>query len=281
MSIAIANPRRKVSDEGKLSFAKSSNIGGQLDPQYLVIHYTAGQSADAAVSWLASKESKASAHVVIGRDGSITQLVPFNRVAFHAGVSSWDGIKGLSPYSIGFELDNAGRLKRVGNSWVSWFGRVYPEDEILVAAHKHDPVIYGWHTYTEAQIQSAIELGSALFARYDLLDVIGHDDIAPRRKWDPGPAFPMHSFLSKLIGRISDDPHILETARSIHIRSGPGFQHPKLLPIPLPKAIHLEILDKAGSWYFVDVMDEFEGDMDIQGWVHSRHLRSIELNQAS
>ena len=254
--------------------AKSPNIGGQLDPRYLVIRYTAGQSASAAVSWLVSKESKASAHAVIGRDGSITQLVPFNRIAFHTGISSWDGINGLSPHSIGFELDNAGRFKRVGNSWVSWFGRIYPDEEVLVAVHKHGTDTYGWHTYTEEQIQSALELGSALFARYNLIDVVGHDDIAPRRKWDPGPAFPMHSFRSKLVGRISSAPQILRTARSLHLRSGPGYQHPKLLDTPLPTDVQLEVLDKSGSWYMVDVVEEFEGDMDIQGWVLSRHLRS-------
>lgn len=276
MSITLANHRIKLAAGGKLSMVKSPNFGGQLDPRYLVIHYTAGQNATAAVSWLASKESKASAHAVIGRDGSITQLVPFNRIAFHSGVSSWDGINGLSPYSIGFELDNAGRLKRVGDSWISWFGRTYPDEEVLVAVHKHDTASYGWHTYTEEQIQSALELGSALFGRYNLIDVVGHDDIAPRRKWDPGPAFPMHSFRSKVVGRISSTPQILETARSLHLRSGPGYQHPKLLPTPLPKEIQLEVLDKDGIWYMVDVVEEFEGDMDIQGWVHSRHLRSLK-----
>ena len=277
MRIALANHRIKIEGEGKLSMVKSPNIGGPLDPRYLVIHYTAGQSADAAVSWLANKASKASAHAVIGRDGSITQLVPFNRVAFHTGVSSWDGIQGLSPYAIGFELDNAGRLKRVGNSWRSWFGRIYPDDDVIAAVHKHDTVTYGWHTYTEAQINSAIDLGAELFARYNLLDVVGHDDIAPRRKWDPGPAFPMHSFRSKLIGRENETPQILQTARSLNVRSGPGFQHSKILTGSVPENTRLEVLDKEGTWYFVDVLDEVEGDMDIQGWVHSRHLRSIEL----
>ena len=280
MSISLAKHRITIEGGKNLSFVKSSNIGGKLDPRFLVIHYTAGQSAGAAVSWLASRESNASAHVVIGRDGSITQMVPFNRVAYHTGPSSWDGIQGLSPFSIGFELDNAGRLKRVGNSWVSWFGRAYPDDEVLVATHKHDKAEYGWHTYTEDQIQAAIELGAILFSRYKLLDVIGHDDISPRRKWDPGPAFPMQSFRSKLIGRKLEAPPILETTRTLHVRSGPGFKFRKILDKPLPEQTCIEILRRKEVWCFVDVLDEFEGDMDIQGWVHSRHLNNKEINEA-
>jgi N-acetylmuramoyl-L-alanine amidase len=279
MSIELTNHRIEEAEEMKLSVVKSPNVGGKLEPKYLVIHYTAGQSAEAAVSWLTDKKSRVSAHIVIGRDGSITQLVPFNRIAYHAGVSRWEGLEGLSSYSIGFELDNAGRLKRVGNTWVSWFGRAYPDDQVFVAVHKHNAVRYGWHTYTEEQIQAALGLGTALFDRYDLIDVVGHDDIAPRRKWDPGPAFPMHSFRSRLVGRISSDPPIMETTRTLHVRSSPGYQHSKLLSKPLPKGIKLEVLSKEGSWYLVDVLEEHEGDMDIQGWVHSRHLRRFEDKQ--
>lgn len=276
MAIQLANHKIKLEPSENTSFVKSPNIGGKLEPRYLVIHYTAGQNADAAVAWLADKKSKASAHVVIGRDGSVTQLVPFDKIAFHTGPSVWDGIQGLSPYSIGFELDNAGRLRRVGNSWVSWFGRTYPEEEVLVATHKFDTVEYGWHTYTEAQIETAVELGATLFSRYNLLDVVGHDDISPRRKWDPGPAFPMHSFRSKLIGREADALPVLKTARSLHVRSGPGFQYPKLLAKPLPKQVQVEIIQREASWYLVDVLDEVDEEMDVQGWVHSRHLNNTE-----
>ena len=276
MAIQLANHRIKLESSTRASFVKSSNIGGKLSPRYLVIHYTAGQNADAAVTWLADKKSKASAHIVIGRDGSITQLVPFDRIAFHTGPSAWDGIQGLSPFSIGFELDNAGRLRRVGNSWVSWFGRSYPEEEVLVSTHKFDTVEYGWHTYTEAQIEAAVELGAELFSRYSMLDVVGHDDISPRRKWDPGPAFPMHSFRSKLIGRKVDAMPILETSRSLHVHSGPGFDYQKLLTEPLPMNVKVELIEREGSWYLVDVLDEVDEEMDIQGWVHSRHLRNID-----
>jgi N-acetylmuramoyl-L-alanine amidase len=277
MSLKLVKHRIKSICGKEVPFVRSPNIGGQLEPKYLVIHYTAGQSAEAAVSWLTDRKNKVSAHIVIARDGSITQLVPFNRIAYHAGVSSWDGLQGLNNYSIGIELDNAGRLKRVGDKWRAWFDREYSNDEVMEAVHKHGTVPYGWHLYTQAQIESALELGAALFERYDLIDVMGHDDIAPRRKWDPGPAFPMHSFRSRLLGRAVSEPPIFTTVRSLHVRSGPGYQYDKLLAKPLLKGIEVEVIERDGMWCFVDVLEEFEGDMDIQGWVLARHIMRKDL----
>jgi N-acetylmuramoyl-L-alanine amidase len=85
----------------------SPNRGGALDPEYLVMHYRAGSSLEESVDWLARKESRASAHVVIGRDGTVVQQVPFNSIDWHAGPSNWEGCAGLNRYAIGIELDNA------------------------------------------------------------------------------------------------------------------------------------------------------------------------------
>ena len=69
------------------------NHGGPIVPQYLIIHYTAGRSAESSVRHFQDPAARASAHLVIGRDGRIWQLVPFNRVAWHAGVSAWGGCR--------------------------------------------------------------------------------------------------------------------------------------------------------------------------------------------
>jgi N-acetylmuramoyl-L-alanine amidase len=112
------NDHRLLNDDGTpVPFAPSPNMGGEVQHEYLVMHFTAGRSAEESIDWLTKEEAKASAHVVIGRDGSITQLVPFDRVAWHAGASSWEGLQGLNKYSLGIELDNAGRLTRQGNGW--------------------------------------------------------------------------------------------------------------------------------------------------------------------
>ncbi len=92
----ILNHRVHSTEAAEIPYIRSPNVGGTLDPKYLVMHYTAGQTAEGAVSWLTNKISKASAHLVVGRDGEVTQLVRFNRIAMHCGPSHWDGLTGMS-----------------------------------------------------------------------------------------------------------------------------------------------------------------------------------------
>jgi N-acetylmuramoyl-L-alanine amidase len=270
--------RHRLDDEGAATarFVKSPNVGGTLDPKYLVIHYTAGRTADESVSWLASAAAEASAHVVIGRTGTVTQLVPFNRVAWHAGISSWEGLRGLNRHSIGIELDNAGCLERKGGRWCAWFGNAYPDDEVMEATHKHGTRVCGWQTYTPEQIEAALELSAMLIRKYDLLDVVGHEDISPGRKSDPGPAFPMASFRARLLGRSADRPVSLQTTTTLNIREGPSTAHRKLAVGPLPPATAVHVLDAQGTWRLVDVEGEVGGENDVQGWVHGGFLRRRE-----
>lgn len=91
---------------------KSPNHGGFITPVFIVMHYTAGYTAESAVSTLC-KTDGASAHVVIDRDGSITQLVPFNVKAWHAGPSQYQGHDWLNNCSIGIELVGIGWYRKL------------------------------------------------------------------------------------------------------------------------------------------------------------------------
>lgn len=189
-----------------IDYKRSPNQSGVITPTYLVLHYTAGRSAESAVNTLLNPKRKASAHLVIGRDGSITQLVPFNRKAWHAGKSTWKDLVGMNAYSLGIELDNCGKLEQdAAGGWKSWFGRSVPTNEVIVAKHKNGGKMTGWHTYSEEQMDSLEEVATALFDAYNLVDVIGHDDIAPGRKQDPGPAFNMTVFRAMLVGRHDEE----------------------------------------------------------------------------
>jgi N-acetylmuramoyl-L-alanine amidase len=187
----------------KMSPNRGATFGPGL-PDTLVMHFTAGRSAESSVRWLTDKRAKASAHVVIGEEGTITQLVPFNVVAWHAGTSKWKSREGLNRYSIGIELDNPGDLKRTGTKWRTWFGEEVDQDFVLVAPHKHGGPERGWKIYPPAQLEAAIELGSLLVDTYGIKEVVGHDDIAPGRKRDPGPAFPMKRYLGLIFGRAEE-----------------------------------------------------------------------------
>jgi len=201
MAFSVSN-NRLLKDGAPAAFVASPNRGGTLQPLYLIIHYTAGLRASGAISWFQNPEAKASAHLVIDRDGTVTQMVDFNRVAWHAGKSSWNGLDGLNQYAIGIELANAGKLtKGADGKWRNWADNVVPDTEVIVATHKHETQPAGWHRYTQNQIEVVVEIGLVLRARYKLIDVLGHEDVSPKRKVDTGPAFPMLSVAGKIMGR--------------------------------------------------------------------------------
>jgi N-acetylmuramoyl-L-alanine amidase len=129
--------------------------------------------------------------------------------------------------------------------------------------------------YPEKQIETAVELASLLVKTYNLLDVIGHEDISPGRKFDPGPAFPMESFKSKVMGRQSDSPPLYLTADVLNIRSGPGTQNAPVTGSPLPKATRVEVFQTQSVWRFVHVRDTVNGNAGMQGWVHGQYLVRI------
>lgn len=141
-------------DGAQVEFRESPNVGREIVPRIIVIHYTGDNSMEGAVSWLCARQSGVSAHLVIGKDGSIVQLVPFNIAAWHAGRSDYNGQANVNAFSVGIE--NVG----IGDDW------------------------------PEAQVTAIREVIKALFVAYPMEDVVGHEDVAPGRKVDPGPNFP-------------------------------------------------------------------------------------------
>ncbi|MDM7941326.1 MAG: N-acetylmuramoyl-L-alanine amidase [Hydrogenophaga sp.] len=248
-----------------VSFRATPNVGGALRPRYLLLHYTAGRTLESAAESLCTKkpQGNASAHIVLGRDGRIVQLAPFNAVTWHAGVSQWNGLDGLNHHAIGIELDNAGLLHREGERCVSWFGKAYPDSEVVVAEHRFGGGLQPWHHYTEVQIERALQLCELLVAHYGLEDVLGHEDVARGRKLDPGPAFPLAAVRARALGRGADVPvRLVVVAPRLNIRSGPAAEHPKLAPA-LKRGTELLLLEPRDRWSRVAVV----GDTDLEGWV--------------
>ena len=129
--------------------------------KFIIIHYTGMHNELSALKKLCNVKSKVSAHYFIKKDGSILNLIPPLYVAWHAGKSSWKGIKSLNRYSIGIEIQNSG--------------------------HDHK-----YEKFSKKQISSTKKLLKYLINKYkvDLKNVLGHSDIAPDRKKDPGEKFP-------------------------------------------------------------------------------------------
>jgi N-acetylmuramoyl-L-alanine amidase len=176
----------------------SPNIGRIMKPIGIVVHYTGSPSLNSAVNWILNKDSKISYHIVIGRKGEIIQTCPFNRVAWHAGMSRYiynnNIMTGLNKYTIGIALDNLGRLKSINNTPVN----PYNSRQTIKDSTNLDGV--HWHNYTPKQIDVLHELSEAIINIYNIQFIVGHSEIAKGRKIDPGPLLDMES-LKKLIKR--------------------------------------------------------------------------------
>jgi N-acetylmuramoyl-L-alanine amidase len=176
-----------------VEYTQTPNLSrGTIRPELGVIHYTAGGSIESAVGTLTNRDTHASAHLVIGHNGGIVQLAPFNLRAWHAGKSAWRGRDNVNGFAVGIELVNWGWLRRDANgTWRSWTGVAVPASRVTVASHRNGGPELGWEIFDEAQIRAAAQAARAISDAYgiDADDWIGHDDVAPGRKLDPGPAW--------------------------------------------------------------------------------------------
>ena len=129
---------------------------------HIILHYTDMADAEAALTRLCDADAKVSAHYFIHRGGEIVQLVNDERRAWHAGVSYWRGETDMNSASLGIELDHNGH-----------------DDKGQMAG------------FPAVQMQALIWLLQELTARHDIVpqNILGHSDIAPGRKIDPGEAF--------------------------------------------------------------------------------------------
>jgi N-acetylmuramoyl-L-alanine amidase len=139
--------------------------------KFIIIHYTGMQSEIESYIRLKNPESKVSCHYFINRKGLITQMVNDNKIAWHAGKSKWKMSENLNKNSIGIELVNKG----------------------------HE---FGYQNFSNTQIKSLINLCKNLKKKYEIKNenFLGHSDIAPLRKSDPGEKFPWKKLSKYKVG---------------------------------------------------------------------------------
>ncbi len=140
----------------------SPNFGVRAQPiSMVVVHYTEMASAEAAIQRLCDPEAQVSAHYLISEAGEVTRLVPEDKRAWHAGASYWRGHRDVNSASIGIELDHPGHG-------------------------------LGYRPFADTQIDALVPLLARIVQTHDIprANVVGHSDVAPARKSDPGELFP-------------------------------------------------------------------------------------------
>ena len=148
-----------LKDNKSLNFTKKTRSLSNI--RFLIIHYTGMQSARVSMNKLKNPKSKVSCHYLIDRNGAIFRMVEDNKIAWHAGKSKWKNTKNLNKYSIGIEIQNKGHFIHYQN-------------------------------FPKKQISTLIKLIKKLMRKYKIKkeNILGHSDIAPLRKIDPGEKFP-------------------------------------------------------------------------------------------
>ena len=155
---------KNYSPNFNLKKRRNSNV------KYLIFHYTGMKSERAAIRKLTKNNSKVSCHYLIKNNGDVVNIVPDLYIAWHAGISSWKKDSSLNSNSIGIEISNPG--------------------------HSH-----GYKNFNKKQISSIIDLSKKLKKKYKIKkkNILGHSDISPLRKKDPGEKFPWKLLYKKKI----------------------------------------------------------------------------------
>lgn len=186
-------------------FLAANSSGGALVPELIVVHDTAGRlESGSSVDWFRSKQCKTSAHVVVERDGTIVQMVPFNRKAFHAGASQWGGRRFCNGFAIGIEIVSPGKLDANGKAWFSAIDRALVPTLVQKSTPEHGTG--WWLPYTPQQIEAVQQLCRAIIAEYpDCNEIVTHWMISPGRKIDTSPVFPLEDVRAYAVGDTAPD----------------------------------------------------------------------------
>ncbi len=208
-------------------FTPSPNCDDRLPPDghtspvidTIVLHYTGMKTADAALKRMCDPDAAVSAHFMIDEMGRVFQLVPPEKRAWHAGVSFWQGREGLNHTSIGIEMVNPG----------------------------HD---FGYSDFPEAQIERLLGLLEDLSGQFQIPAnrYLGHSDIAPDRKQDPGEKFPWKRLARMGFGVWPSDETVTGITNNKTILAKKGMIGPEIASLN-------KLLVLAG--YSVSVNEEF------------------------
>ena len=163
----------------KININTTQNYSPNFDPKkrkandikFIIFHYTGMRNEKNAINRLTNENSKVGCHYFIKNNGEVLNLIPELYIAWHAGVSSWQSYKSLNKFSIGIEINNPG----------------------------HD---FKYKNFNRDQIKSILKLSKYLIKKYKIKSkfILGHSDIAPKRKKDPGEKFPWKYLSNYKIG---------------------------------------------------------------------------------
>ncbi len=263
----------------------------QYTLKYIIMHFTTGTRMESSINHFKDPSSLVCTHLLIGRDGRVVQFLPFNKVAHHSGFSWWEGKRNLNTMSIGIEMDNAGILikKKVGNE-EGWYRRNIKFDKSQITRDVHMKQYIplqpngkpdknrfpAWERFTDVQLEVAFKIVAALVKKYKIEEILGHDDVNLRNRYDPGPAFPIKAWRKKLFGR--GEPTFIEYAINHKTDLYGNFEgrlpntKQGTFDVPLPEGSLVKVLRREADFALVSVLKTKDPRAKATGWIQTASL---------
>lgn len=248
------------------------------DVKFVVMHITTGTRMQSTVNYFRSPTAHVSAHLVIGRDGRIVQMVPFDRAAYHAGAGSWEGQGQMNLHSIGIEVDNAGTLTKKTDGSFARGSTPIPADQVCETKHWKSYRARPWQKFTDIQIAVTKQVVKALAEYFQLSEIIEHESISLRNRSDPGPLFPMREVRKLALGREDALVKVYTVMQGAPLYENSCFQppeedYPKYEAI-MPKC---EVIIQDDNWFYwskIEIKDSPKPNWKGRiGWVRKSSIK--------
>ncbi len=185
----------------RVKFVWSDKHSGKRQQTLAIIVGFTTAPYPATINSITSTKFKSSVHFIIEKDGTITQLINTDDIAWYTGRSEYNNLKNLNNLSIGISLVNSGPLKeeKEKEDYKSWYGNRLSKEKVIKATHRNEKIPRYWEIYPQSQIEATYNLCRLLKEQYpEIKYLLGQDEVSAGRKLDPGPAFPLKQLREQL-----------------------------------------------------------------------------------
>lgn len=182
----------------------------------IVIHFTNGYSAGSSYNWFMNPASKASAHMIVERNGNIFECVSTKNRAWHAGQSSFFGRSNCNNSMLGIEVANLGPLTVSNNKIIDTYGKPF-NGKWVQTTSKNNKGAVAWEEYPQEQVIVVAGICNEWIQQFDLpaCAIVGHENVSYKRKFDPGPAWNWNAFYNLLDKTYNDTNYFLISIQSM------------------------------------------------------------------
>jgi N-acetyl-anhydromuramyl-L-alanine amidase AmpD len=255
--------------------------------KFVIMHATTGTHSGSTINYFRSPSSGVSAHLVIGRDGRVVQMVPFNRAAFHAGSGSWEGQGQINWHSIGIEMDNAGKLIHKKDGTYVRRGTIIPEDQVKWKRYWKERKARPWHKFTPIQCKVTEAVVKALAEHFSLEAILEHDRLSLRNRSDPGPLFITDKLRKNVMGEPRPKFRLFRVKQGIELElyENACYDSPELdvpiLPRQLPECVVEVLKGNCDYWTKIKVFKcEQQNFVGKSGWVRKDDVKFWRVRES-